>query len=101
MTPDTQDESTGGFVERTAQAAHETIDQVAEKANATLDQLQASASNMGEQLSDKAQAFSDLEYQMVEKVRDCVRDHPLASLLVAITAGVLIARLTQPAASTR
>lgn len=90
MTPDTQDESTGGFVERTAQAAHETIDQ-----------LQASASNVGDQLSDKAQAFSDLEYQVVEKVRDCVRDHPLASLLVAITAGVLIARLTLPSASTR
>ncbi len=100
MTPDTPD-PTDGFVERTAQAAHQTIDEVAEKASETIDRLQASASSMGEQISDKAQAFSDFEYQMVEKVRDCVRDHPLASLLIAVSAGVLIARLTQPAASDR
>lgn len=98
MTADTPD-PTEGFVERTAQAAHQSIDNVAEKANEAIDRLQASASSMGDQLSDKAQAFSDFEYQVVEKVRDCVRDHPLASLLIAVTAGVLIARLTQPAAS--
>lgn len=101
MTPDTPDETTDGFVERTAQAAHQTIDEVAEKASETFERLQASASNMGEQISDKAKAISDLEYQVVEKVRDCVRDHPLTSLLVAITAGVLIARLTQPATRER
>ncbi len=101
MTPETPDESTDGFVERTAQAAHQTIDEVAEKASETLDRLQASASSMGEQLSDKAQAISDFEYQMVEKVRDCVRDHPLTSLLVAVTAGVLIARLAWPATPER
>lgn len=100
MTADTP-EPTDGFVERTAQAAHKTIDDVAEKTTEAIDRLQASASNVGEQLSEKAQALSDLEYQMVEKVRDCVRDHPLTSVLVAITAGVLIARLTQPAASPR
>lgn len=104
MTPDTPNEPSNrsdGFVERTAQAAHQTIDEVAEKAGETIERLQASASSMGEQLSDKAQALSDLEYQMVEKVRDCVRDHPLASVLMAVAAGVLIARLTQPAATVR
>lgn len=100
MTPDTSD-PTDGFVDRTAQAAHKTIDEVAEKTNEAIDRLQSSASNMGEQLSDKARALSDLEYQMVEKVRDCVRDHPLTSLLVAVTAGVLIARLTQPSTPSR
>lgn len=101
MTPETPKDPANGFVERTAQAAHQTIDEVAEKAGETLDRLQASASSMGEQLSDKAQALSDLEYQMVEKVRDCVRDHPLASLFMAVAAGVLIARLTQPTADPR
>lgn len=100
-TPNDPSNRGDGFVERTAQAAHQTIDEVAEKAGETIERLQASASNMGEQLSDKAQALSDLEYQMVEKVRDCVRDHPLASVLMAVAAGVLIARLTQPAASAR
>lgn len=101
MTSDNPKEPGNGFVERTAQAAHQTIDEVAEKAGATIDRLQASASSMGDQLSDKAQALSDIEYQMVEKVRDCVRDHPLASLFMAVAAGVLIARLTQPAQAPR
>lgn len=103
MTPDTPDtpDPSEGFVERTAQAAHQTIDEVAGKASETIDRLQASASSMGEQFSDKAQALSDFEYQMVEKVRDCVRDHPLTSLLVAVTAGVLIARMTWPSAPAR
>lgn len=100
MTPDRSAPSEG-FVERTAQAAHQTIDEVAEKTSETIDRLQSSASTMGEQLSDKAQALSDLEYQMVEKMRDCVRDHPLTSLLLAVTAGVLIAKLTQPASTSR
>lgn len=98
MTPDTS-EPTNGFLDRTAQAAHQTVDQVAHKASETIDRLQASASNVGGQLSDKARALSDLEHQAVEKVRACVRDHPLTSLLIAVSAGLLIARLTRPAAS--
>jgi hypothetical protein len=80
----------GDFVERAAQSAHETIDQ-----------LQASAAAMGEQLADKAEALGDLEYQMVEKVRDCVRDHPLTSVLAAVVVGVVLVRLMQPADTRR
>jgi ElaB/YqjD/DUF883 family membrane-anchored ribosome-binding protein len=100
MTADTSD-PTDGFIERSAQAAHKTIDEVAEKTTKTIDRLQASASGLGEQITDKARAFNNLEHQVVEKVRAQVREHPLTCLLVAVTAGLLIARLTRPSASPR
>lgn len=78
------------FVQRTAQAAHETIDQ-----------LHASAEDMADRISDKAKAFGDLEYQLLEEVRDCVREHPLSSMLAALAVGLVVARLMQPADTRR
>lgn len=72
------------FVESTAQAAHETIEQ-----------LQASAADMADRFTEKARELSDLEYQLVERMRDCVRDHPLTSVLTAVAVGVVVAKLMQ------
>lgn len=78
------------FVQRTAQAAHDTIDD-----------LHASAEDMADRISDKARALGDLEYTLLEDVRDCVRDHPLTSVLAAIALGLVVAKLMQPADARR
>lgn len=85
----------GAFVHRTAQAAHEAIDQVASTAEGALDQLNTSASQAAQTLEDKARELGDLEYQWLEALRDCVRDHPVASVLTAVAVGVVVSRLIQ------
>ncbi len=78
------------FIQRTAQAAHETVDD-----------LHASAEDMADRLTDKAKALGDLEYRLLEDMRDCVRDHPLTSLLAAVALGLVVSRWMQPADTRR
>lgn len=81
-------------VERVTQSAHDAIDQVAAKATPAIEQLQSAASNAAQSLQDKANSLGEMEEVWIESARNCVRDHPLASVLVALAAGMLINRLS-------
>jgi ElaB/YqjD/DUF883 family membrane-anchored ribosome-binding protein len=77
--------STGGDrngIDRAAASAHQTVDKVASAAQSTKDRLLTT----GEQWYVQSQ-------RGVEYTRECVRSHPLASVAVAVAAGVLISRL--------
>ena len=81
-------------VDRAAQTAHETIDRVAAKAGPALEQLQSAATTAAQSLQDKAATLGEMEEQWLESARTCVREHPLASVAVAVAAGMLISRLS-------
>lgn len=70
-------------IDRAATAAHQTVDKLASAAGSTKERLVAT----GEQWY--AQSQRGLEY-----TRECVRSHPLASIGIAVAAGILISRLT-------
>lgn len=93
----TTSEPTGGVrdaVDRVAQSAHEAIDRAASKAAPALEQLQSAATNATHSLQDKASAFGEMEEIWLESARTCVREHPLATVAVALAAGMLISRLS-------
>lgn len=80
-------------VDRAAQTAHETIDRVAAKATPAIEQLQTAASSAAQVIQDKAAALGELEEALLVSARNCVREHPLTSVLVAVAAGVLVSRI--------
>ena len=81
-------------VDRVAQSAHEAIDRAASKATPALEQLQSAATNAVHTAQDKATAFGEMEEIWLESARTCVREHPLATVAVALAAGMLISRLS-------
>jgi len=90
-------EPSGGVretVDRVAQSAHEAIDRAASTAAPALEQLQSAATNAAQTMQDKASAFGEMEEIWLESARTCVREHPLATVAVALAAGMLISRLS-------
>lgn len=70
-------------IDRAASSAHQTVDRLASAALSTKDRLLAT----GEQWYSQSQ-------RGVEYTRECVRSHPLASIGIAVAAGLLIGKLT-------
>lgn len=82
-------------VDRATQSAHEAIDRMASKAGPALEQLQSVASTAAQTLQDKAASFGEMEEAWLESARKTVREHPLATVAIAVAAGMLISRLTR------
>lgn len=82
-------------VDRAAQSAHDAIDRVAAKAGPALESLQSAASTAAQSLQDKAATFGEMEEAWIESARKTVREHPLATVAVAVAAGILISRITR------
>lgn len=96
-TPDTGNEPSPTVretVDRAAQTAHDTIDRVAAKATPAIEQLQSAASSAAQLIQDKAAALGELEEAWLVSARNCVRERPLTSVLVAVAAGLLVSRLS-------
>jgi ElaB/YqjD/DUF883 family membrane-anchored ribosome-binding protein len=82
-------------VDRAAQTAHQAIDRLSSKAVPALEQLQSAATTAAQSLQDKAASFGEMEEAWLESARKTVREHPLATVAVAVAAGLLISRLTR------
>ena len=81
-------------VDRATQTAHDAIDRLSSKAGPALEQLQSAATSAAQALQDKAASFGEMEEAWLESARKTVREHPLATVAVAVAAGLLISRLT-------
>ena len=73
-------------VDRAAQSAHDLVDRVADKAGPAVDRA-------SQALRSGADDLCELQERWMEASRDCVRDHPLVSIGVALAAGMLLSRL--------
>jgi ElaB/YqjD/DUF883 family membrane-anchored ribosome-binding protein len=84
------------LVRRVAQGAHQTIDRLADSALPAVGKLQSSVEGMGDKLHSGADQMREMGDEWTESMRTTVREHPVTSVLVALAAGMLIARLTAP-----
>ncbi len=78
---------------RVVQGAHETVDRVAEKAGPAVERLKSGVSSAAESLQAHAEEFGAMQEQWVQNARGCVRDHPLATVAVALAVGMLVSRI--------
>src|SRR5690242_10954971 len=83
-------------MERAVQGAHDTIDRVASSAGPAVEKLRTGANQAADMLRTQADTLNQMQKEWVDGARACVRDHPLASVAVAVAAGMLLARLTAP-----
>ena len=83
----------GNAIDRAAHGAHEMIDRVAEKAGPAVDRLRGNVNNATQAVHSGVDELSQMPERWLETSRACVRDHPLASLGVAVAAGMLLSRL--------
>ncbi len=94
--PSTNAASGEDLVRRVAQGAHQTIDRLADTALPAVGKLQSSVEGMGDKLHSGADHVRELGDEWTESMRTTVREHPVTSVLVALAAGMLIARLSAP-----
>lgn len=78
----------GELVMRVAQGVHETVDRVAEKAAPAAQKLEST-------VHDQIHRARELGDEWTDSLRTTVRERPLSAVLVALAAGVLIARITR------
>jgi len=83
-------------IERVAQGAHDTVDRVASSAAPAVEKLRTGANQAAEMLRSQADTLNQMQKEWVDDARTCVRDHPLASVAVAVAAGMLLAKLMSP-----
>ncbi len=83
------------LVARVAQGAHEAVDRLAEKATPAVQKLESTVAHANEAMHDQVHRAREIGDEWADSLRGTVREHPLASLAVALAAGALIARLTR------
>ena len=74
--------STPPSMDRVVRSAHDTVDQIASKVAPAVDTLRTAAADMGA-----------MQEQWVSSCRTHVRENPLASVVTAAVAGMLLGRL--------
>ena len=85
--------STEDTLNRAVQGAHTLVDQLAQTAGPAVERLLSGVDSASQALQSGAEDFSELQERWMESCRGCVREHPLASIGVAIVAGMLLNRM--------
>lgn len=79
---------------RAVRGAHDTVDRLAETAAPHVQRLTQGVDSASETLSARAEHARDVGDEWADSLRTTVRENPIAAVLAAVAAGVLIARLT-------
>lgn len=82
-----------GKIDRLAKTAHEKIDQMADKAEPTRERLHGGVDQAAAAMKARADKLERVQDEWITSMRDCVRDHPIASIATALAVGMLIDRL--------
>jgi len=80
---------------RVTESAHKAVDRMAEKAGPAVEKIESSMLHANESLGEQAQHIRELGDEWTHTLRDTVRENPLTAVLLAVTAGALIARMTR------
>lgn len=75
--------------------AHATLDRVAAQVAPAVEHLADSARSASDAAQRQAQDIGEMGHEWAQTLRATVREHPLASLAVALAVGVLVSRLAQ------
>lgn len=77
----------------TSAAASRKSDQLLQRAHGAVDQLHAGLNSAATSLSARAESAKAMQAKMTGQARGYVREHPLATVAVALGAGLLLARM--------
>lgn len=83
------------LVSRVAQGLHETVDRAADKATPAVQKLESTVAHANASLHDQLHHARELGDEWTTSLRGTVREHPLTSVVVALAAGALIARISR------
>jgi ElaB/YqjD/DUF883 family membrane-anchored ribosome-binding protein len=81
------------LLDSVVRGVHDTVDRVAATAAPAVDKLVGGVNNASDAAQQRAREVSELGQEWAETLRVTVREHPLASLAVALAVGVLISRV--------
>jgi ElaB/YqjD/DUF883 family membrane-anchored ribosome-binding protein len=79
---------------RLADKASEGLSRLSETAQQTMDRVSDVASQTASRLGEKGQELWEMRGEAVDQARSYVREHPIATIGIAIAIGLLISRLT-------
>jgi ElaB/YqjD/DUF883 family membrane-anchored ribosome-binding protein len=86
--------STGRSAENIAERATDRLGRLSETAQQTMDRVTDAASQAANRLSERGQELWEMRGEAVDTARSYVRQHPIATIGIAIAIGLLISRLT-------
>lgn len=90
-TTNTMQRNVEGNIERASQGAHRAVDRAAETAASVAGRF----GDTVEQLAEKRDQLMELPETWMEGARDYVREHPFASVGIALAAGYLLHMITR------
>lgn len=71
----------------------DTFEKVSDTAREAFDKIADATSHTVDMLSDTGEQLLTAEQRMVRDCRRCVREHPLASIGLALAAGLVVSRM--------
>lgn len=83
----------GSVVDRVARGAHEAVDRFADKARPAVERMRGSMSGAGDSMHERADQLGEMQEQWMESCRTAVREHPIASIGVAVVAGMVLSKV--------
>jgi ElaB/YqjD/DUF883 family membrane-anchored ribosome-binding protein len=90
-TTNTMQRNAEGNIERASQGAHRAVDRATEAASSVAGRF----GDTVEQLAEKRDELMELPETWMEGAREYVREHPFASVGIALAAGYLIHMITR------
>lgn len=90
----TGDQQKGDVMSRVVQGAHATIDRVADSAAPHVQRLQQGMASASDSLHERSGQAREMGEEWTESMRNTVRENPIAAVVTALVAGLVIARLT-------
>ncbi|MHB1246047.1 MAG: DUF883 family protein [Sulfuriferula sp.] len=80
-------------IDKVTDAARPAVDRVATGAHQVVDKLAGVAANAAETLGVKGEQLKEAQTRATESFRDYVRENPLASVGIAVAAGILLSKI--------
>lgn len=72
----------------------ETIDKLSSAAEEAAEKIANVTSQATDVLGEKGEKLMEMEAQLVEDARDYIREHPIASMGIALAAGFMLSQIT-------
>ncbi|MES1982022.1 MAG: hypothetical protein V4443_06045 [Pseudomonadota bacterium] len=80
-------------IDKASSAVQPAVDRLASGAHAAVDRMSSAAADASEVLARKSQEFRAAQERLLGKGRECVRENPATSVVIALAAGYLLSKL--------
>lgn len=87
--------STGSTVADSAEKGASTIERISGSAHDAVDRVTEAAASTLRSAGERGQHWMHQQDELLEGARECVRRHPVTSVMIAVGVGLLFSRLTR------